>query len=69
LGARRSLIPWIINFLSDRRQLVKFDGATSHWLPVNAGVPQGVILKINKNFKIPIGVNTFHCESNKEFHF
>ena len=44
LGARRSLIPWIINFLSDRRQRVKFDGATSDWLPVNAGVPQGTKL-------------------------
>ena len=44
LGARRSLIPWIINFLSDRKQRVKFDGATSDWLPVNAGVPQGTKL-------------------------
>ena len=44
MGARRSLIPWIINFLSNRRQWVKFDGATSDWLPVNAGVPQGTKL-------------------------
>ena len=44
LGARRSLIPWIINFLSNRKQRVKFDGATSDWLPVNAGVPQGTKL-------------------------
>ena len=44
LGARRSLIPWIINFLSNRKQRVKFDGAISDWLPVNAGVPQGTKL-------------------------
>ena len=44
LGARRSLIPWIINFLSNRNQLVKFDGATSVWLSVNAGVPRGTKL-------------------------
>ena len=39
LGARRSLIPWIINFLSNRRQR-----ANSYCLPVNAGVPQGTKL-------------------------
>ena len=32
LGARRSLIPWIINFLSNQRQRVKFDLATSDCL-------------------------------------
>ena len=41
LGVRRSLIPWIINFLCDRRQRVKIGESFSSWLPVTAGVPQG----------------------------
>ena len=44
LGVRRCLIPWIISFLSDRRQRVKIGEAFSDWLPVNAGVPQGTTL-------------------------
>ena len=44
LGVRTSLTPWIINFLSKRRQRVKLAGLISHWLPVNAGVPQGTKL-------------------------
>ena len=38
------LIPWIISFLSNRRQRVKLGEAISAWLPVNAGVPQGTKL-------------------------
>ena len=44
IGVRRSLIPWIINFLSNRRQCVKLERTISRWLPVNAGVPQGTKL-------------------------
>ena len=44
LGVRRCLIPWIISFLSNRRQRVKNGEAYSDWLPVNAGVPQGTKL-------------------------
>jgi hypothetical protein len=44
LGVRRSLIPWIINFLCDRRQRVKIGESFSSWLPVTAGVPQGTKL-------------------------
>ena len=44
LGVRRCLIPWIISFLSDRRQRVKLGEAFSDWLPVNAGVSQGTKL-------------------------
>ena len=38
------VIPWIISFLSNRRQCVKIGEAFSDWLPVNAGVPQGTKL-------------------------
>ena len=44
LGVRSSLLPWIINFLTNRRHRVKLGGKTSDWLPTNAGVPQGTKL-------------------------
>ena len=44
LGVRSSLLPLIINFLSNRRHRVKLGGETSDWLPMNAGVPQGTKL-------------------------
>ena len=44
LGVRRSLIPWIISFLTDRRHRVKLPEFISDWLPSLAGVPQGTKL-------------------------
>ena len=44
LGVRRSIIPWICSFLTERTQCVKLAQSTSQWLPVNAGVPQGTIV-------------------------
>ena len=44
LGVRRSLIPWIINFLSNRRQCIRLSELTSNWMPITAGVPQGTKL-------------------------
>ena len=44
LGVRRSLIPWILSFSTNRRQRVLIDKSTSDWLPVTAGVPQGTKL-------------------------
>ena len=44
LGVRRSLIPWIINFLSNLRQCVRLGELTSNWMPIAAGVPQGTKL-------------------------
>ena len=44
LGVRRSLVPWIINFLSNRRHRVKLGDIISDWLPMKAGVPQGTKL-------------------------
>ena len=44
LGARTSLIPWIISFLTNRRQRVKVPDSISDWLPIKAGVPQGTKL-------------------------
>ena len=44
LGVRRSLIPWIVNFLSNRRQCVRIGELTSNWMPITAGVPQGTKL-------------------------
>ena len=41
LGVRESLIPWLCDFLSQRRQSVKLRGAISDSLPITCGVPQG----------------------------
>ena len=44
LGVRRSKIPLICSFLSNRRQCVKLRQCMSRWLPNSAGVPQGTKL-------------------------
>ena len=44
LGGRRCLIPWICDFLSNRRQAVKIKESCSEWVYVNGGVPQGTKL-------------------------
>ena len=44
MGLRRSLIPWLCDFLSNRRQRVKLGESISEWAQVNAGVPQGTKL-------------------------
>ncbi len=44
LRVRRSIIPWICSFLSNRRQCVKLGQCVSRWLPTSAGVPQGTKL-------------------------
>ncbi|KAI8517678.1 hypothetical protein Bbelb_036950 [Branchiostoma belcheri] len=44
LGVRRSIIPWICSFLSNRQQRVKYQGTTSEWLTLSCGVPQGTKL-------------------------
>ena len=41
LGVRTSLIPWIISFLSNRRQRVKLSGSFSDCFPISAGIFQG----------------------------
>ena len=44
LGVRRSIIPWICSFLTDRLQCVRLGQTVSIWLPVRAVVPQGTKL-------------------------
>jgi hypothetical protein len=44
LGVRKSLIPWICNFLFNRRQAVKLGFVMSRWAHTHAGVPQGTKL-------------------------
>ena len=43
-GIRGSIITWIANFLSDRRQAVVVDGSCSSYARVRSGVPQGSVL-------------------------
>ena len=44
LCCRPCIIPWIMDFLTDRTQCVRYKGALSEFIPVNAGVPQGTRL-------------------------
>ena len=59
LGVHTYFIPWIIRFLTNRRQNVKYAGSTSDWLPITAGVPQGtklgqiLFLVMMNNLNIP----------------
>ena len=41
IGLREGLISWLADFLTDRRQAVRLQGATSSFLPLTCGVPQG----------------------------
>ncbi|XP_072042942.1 uncharacterized protein [Amphiura filiformis] len=44
LGVRSELLPWIINFLTARRQRVQYHSALSEWETLSCGVPQGTKL-------------------------
>ena len=44
MGISDALLKLIKSFLTNRFQRVVFNGQTSEWLPVKAGVPQGSIL-------------------------
>ena len=39
-----SLVKWIANFLTNRKQCVRYKGITSDWTTMHAGVPQGTRL-------------------------
>ena len=43
-GIKGKLLTWISNYLTDRKQKVQINSATSPLLTVNAGVPQGSVL-------------------------
>ena len=44
LDINKSLINWVVDFLSGRKQRVKICGVLSDWLPVSGGLPQGTVL-------------------------
>ncbi|KAI8487943.1 hypothetical protein Bbelb_343910 [Branchiostoma belcheri] len=44
LGARTCIIPWICDFMSARRQRVRYSGELSEWETLTCSVPQGTLL-------------------------
>ena len=44
IGVDGSVLSICAEFLSDRRQKVVVDGATTEWIPIISGVPQGSVL-------------------------
>ncbi|CAH1257327.1 Hypp1820 [Branchiostoma lanceolatum] len=44
MGTRASVIPWIVSFLTERRQKVRYGSALSDWETLTSGVPQGTKL-------------------------
>ena len=44
MGIRRSIVPWICDFLHNRQQCVRFNGVLSDYVSLHGGVPQGTKL-------------------------
>jgi hypothetical protein len=44
IGIRGSLLSWVKNYLSEKKQRVVINNSTSSWHDINAGVPQRSIL-------------------------
>ena len=44
IGIRGSLLDWVQNYLSGRKQRVVINNASSDWGFIKAGVPQGSVL-------------------------
>ena len=44
LGVPPLIAQWVVDFLTNRRQRVKYKDTYSEWVPLSGGVPQGTIL-------------------------
>ena len=45
MGITEELLAWISNYLCDRQQRVVLQGESSCWADINAGVPQGSVIR------------------------
>ncbi|XP_072017010.1 uncharacterized protein [Amphiura filiformis] len=44
LGAPPILVQWVVDFLTNRKQRVKYKDTYSDWVLINGGVPQGTVI-------------------------
>ena len=44
LGVPPAIVQWVVDFLTNRRQRVKYKDAYSEWIQLSGGVPQGTII-------------------------
>jgi hypothetical protein len=44
IGVRRSIVPWLCSFVSNRVQCVRYNATLSDFRPLSAGLPQGTKL-------------------------
>ena len=44
MGISPTILQWVINFISERKQRVKYKGVYSNWVTLTGGVPQGTII-------------------------
>ncbi|KAI4879346.1 hypothetical protein NFI96_026340 [Prochilodus magdalenae] len=64
LGLNSSLCSWILNFLTDRRQVVKLAGITSSSLTLSTGAPQGCVLSPLLYSLEEVSLLTHWCREN-----
>ena len=64
IGVRRTIVPWICDFLNNRQQCVKYNDTLSEYVFINGGVPQGTKLG---PLSFQILINDAASDANTEF--
>ncbi len=64
IGVRRTIVPWICDFLNNRQQCVKYNDTLSEYVFINGGVPQGTKLG---PLSFQILINDAASDANTEY--